>query len=74
MVRGMLFSSPSVVILYVTHGCRCYYDSRNDPWLTIHPVKVEEMHREPNILMFHGLLTTAEMKEIIAIGTPLVRY
>ena len=34
----------------------CWVDSRNEPWLLLQPVRVELVHRQPDIWLFHDVI------------------
>ena len=34
----------------------CWFDSRNEPWLLLQPVRVELVHRQPDIWLFHDVI------------------
>ena len=34
----------------------CWLDSRNEAWLLLQPVKVELVHRQPDIWLFHDVI------------------
>ena len=43
----------------------CFYSTRDDPYFTIHPIAVEEVHKQPHeVLMFHQILSDAECETI----------
>lgn len=50
----------------------CWYDSRSDPWLIIQPVKVEMVHKDPDILVFHDIISPAELEDIKEVAKPLL--
>ena len=47
-------------------------DSREDPFYRLQPVKVEELHNNPTIIMFHDIISPKEMKIIRFAAAPLV--
>ena len=34
----------------------CWFDSRNEPWLKLQPVRVELVHKQPDIWLFHDVI------------------
>jgi hypothetical protein len=57
----------------IIHKLKCYHDNRGDPWFTLQPVKVEQVHLTPDIFLFHDIVTTAELEDIKKTAGPLVR-
>lgn len=51
---------------------KCWYDSRRQPYLTLMPIKVEQLSIEPAIYTFHDILSDEEIEKIKEIGRPLV--
>ena len=47
-------------------------DDREDPFYRLQPVKVEELHNNPTIIMFHDIISPKEMKIIRFAAAPLV--
>ena len=47
-------------------------DDREDPFYRLQPVKVEELHNNPTIIMFHDIISPREMKIIRFAAAPLV--
>ena len=52
---------------------KCRLDHRDNPFYYLKPIKVEELHYNPEIIMFHDLVSTKEMKAIRLAAAPLVR-
>ncbi|XP_076452038.1 prolyl 4-hydroxylase subunit alpha-1-like isoform X2 [Babylonia areolata] len=52
------------------HKLRCQYVSNNDPLLMIQPLKEEEMHLDPWIVVYHDVLSEKEMADIKMLATP----
>ena len=38
----------------------CWFDSRNEPWLKLQPVRVELVHKQPDIWLFHDVIRWVE--------------
>ena len=51
---------------------KCQLDNRNDPFFYIQPVKVEQLHDNPIILMFHDVVSATEMKLVRRVAAPMV--
>ncbi|XP_043465900.1 prolyl 4-hydroxylase subunit alpha-1-like [Leptopilina heterotoma] len=49
---------------------RCRYVNRGDPFLQIAPFKEEELYLEPRILLFHDIISDAEIDLITALAKP----
>ena len=56
----------------IIHKLKCYHDTRNDPWFSLQPVKVEQVHIAPDIFLFHDIITKAELDDIKKTAGPLV--
>ena len=52
---------------------KCRLSSRGDPYFALQPVKVEEMHHDPDVVLFHEVISEKEMKIVKEIAGPLVR-
>merc|ERR1712123_454247 len=53
---------------------QCFYSTRNDPYFTIHPVAVEEVHKKPHeVLMFHHILSDEESDTIKDLTTKIMK-
>ncbi|KAL8579446.1 hypothetical protein ACOMHN_026811 [Nucella lapillus] len=52
------------------HKLKCRYVHNNDPLLLIQPMKEEEMHLDPWIVLYHDALSEKEMKDIKMLATP----
>jgi len=48
----------------------CWFDSRNEPWLMLQPVRVELVHRQPDIWLFHDVISGWELKDIMETAKP----
>ena len=46
--------------------------NRDDPYFTIQPVKVEEAHTNPDLLIFHDVISQSDRKLVKQIAAPLV--
>ncbi|CAB3223330.1 unnamed protein product [Arctia plantaginis] len=51
----------------------CHYLSKNHPFLKIAPFKVETKHLNPDIFLFHDVLTDSEIRNIKELGRPLLQ-
>ena len=47
---------------------KCYLETYADPVLLIQPVKVELVHRDPDIFILHGVMTERQIEEVKKIG------
>ena len=56
----------------IVHKLKCYHDTRDDPWFSLQPVKVEQVHSSPDILLFHDIITKPELEDIKRTAGPLV--
>ena len=52
---------------------KCRLDDRGDSFLKLQPVKIEEMHSEPDIWLFHDVISQNEMKIVRDLAAPIVR-
>ena len=52
----------------------CRYDERSSPWLKLMPVKIEEISRYPEILVFHDVMSNEELQILKDTTLPLVSY
>lgn len=52
------------------HKLKCRYVHNNNPLLLIQPMKEEEMHLDPWIVVYHNALSEKEMKDIKMLATP----
>lgn len=56
------------------HTAVCYYSTNgNNPILILAPVKVEEIYKNPDIMLFHDVISDNEMKIVKGMATPKVR-
>ena len=53
---------------------KCYLSSRNDPYFRLQPAKVEVLHLDPGLYLFHDVISKAEMRQIREAAGPLVCY
>ncbi|KAK8386689.1 hypothetical protein O3P69_017860 [Scylla paramamosain] len=42
-------------------GLQCYVDNRNSPYLTLQPVRYEQLHINPEMYLFHDVISDAEI-------------
>ncbi|XP_045104552.1 prolyl 4-hydroxylase subunit alpha-1-like isoform X3 [Portunus trituberculatus] len=42
-------------------GLMCYVDNRNSPYLTLQPVRYEQLHTDPEMYLFHDVVSDAEI-------------
>ncbi|RWS27155.1 vacuolar protein sorting-associated protein 33A-like protein [Leptotrombidium deliense] len=56
-----------------TADLKCYMTNRGHPWLIMQPVKVEELHIDPYIAIFHHLLTDNESETIKTLSAPMLQ-
>jgi len=56
----------------IVHKLKCYHDTRDDPWFSLQPVKVEQVHSSPDILLFHDIITKPELEDIKRTAGPLL--
>ena len=55
------------------HNLTCYYSNvNNNPILILAPAKIEEVYRNPNMVIFHDVVSDKETEIIKMIATPLV--
>ena len=64
---GMCVQSHAVLAQF-----KCWYDSRQQPYLILMPIKVEQQSIEPAIYTFHDILNEEEIEKIKEIAKPLV--
>ncbi|KAI5643372.1 prolyl 4-hydroxylase subunit alpha-1 [Phthorimaea operculella] len=50
----------------------CYYAHGPHPVLKLAPLKAEVLHQDPDVTMFHGVVSRGEIDDIQAIATPLL--
>ncbi|RWS09826.1 vacuolar protein sorting-associated protein 33A-like protein [Dinothrombium tinctorium] len=51
---------------------KCYITNRGHPWLILQPVKVEVLHKDPYIAVFHDLITDNEIEKVKEIAAPFL--
>ena len=54
------------------HKLKCRYVHNNHPLLVVGPIKEEELHLDPWIVMYHDVVTDSEIKDIKMLATPRV--
>ena len=55
------------------HVLRCRHEtSRGQVWLRLGPAQVEQVHSEPDILVFHNIISTTELANIRNTAAPKV--
>ncbi|XP_041364438.1 prolyl 4-hydroxylase subunit alpha-1-like [Gigantopelta aegis] len=52
------------------HRLKCRFETNNHPLLMIRPVKLEEVHLKPWIVLYHDFLSDAEIETIKTIALP----
>ncbi|XP_069179406.1 prolyl 4-hydroxylase subunit alpha-1 isoform X2 [Procambarus clarkii] len=50
----------------------CFYDHRDDRYLRLMPAKVERLHWRPELLIFHDVLSQAEIEKIKFLARPML--
>lgn len=56
----------------VTSKLKCRYITHNNPFLLIAPFKIEEAHFKPDLIIFHDVMSDAEIETIKKLSTPRV--
>lgn len=56
----------------ITSKLHCFYVSNKNPFLKIAPFKVEEAYPEPRLLIFHDVMSDAEIETIKKLAQPRV--
>ena len=51
---------------------KCHLDARGDPYYFLHPHMVEVAHFDPEILVFHNIVSSREMTVIRELAAPLL--
>ena len=51
---------------------KCHLDDRGDPYYFLHPLMVEVAHFDPEILIFHKIISSREMTIIRELAAPLL--
>ena len=51
----------------------CYYDN-NRPEILLKPVKVEIINLDPNLYLFHDVVTDKEINHVIKLAGPKVSF
>lgn len=54
----------------VAEQLKCYYVNNSNPFLFIAPFKVEEAHKEPNIIIFHDIIADDEIETVKKLAQP----
>jgi prolyl 4-hydroxylase len=54
------------------HKLKCRYVHNNHPLLLLQPVKEEEMHLDPLLVLYHDMLSDQEISDIKMLATPRV--
>ena len=56
------------------HLLTCHLDTGPDSpaWLRLGPPRAETLHRDPDITMYHNIITHHEMKQLKQVATPMV--
>lgn len=57
----------------ITSKLYCYYTNNNKPFLKIAPLKAEEAYPEPKIIIYHDVMSDAEIETIKKLAHPRVR-
>lgn len=53
---------------------RCYRDSQRHPIFKLAPLKVEEVHRNPDIFVFHNVLTDGHIASIFRVSDGITKF
>ncbi len=51
---------------------KCILKTRHDPYFKLGPIKVEEMHQNPHIWLYHDVLSPRESQDIMSTAGPFV--
>lgn len=62
------------IIVLIIYRLTCRYMTENDPFLTIAPIKVEMMYLDPAVVLFHDVLSDAEIETIKDMSRPRVSF
>ena len=56
------------------HLLTCHLDTGADSpaWLRLGPPRAETLHRDPDITMYHNIITHHEIKQLKQVATPMV--
>ncbi|CAG0916324.1 unnamed protein product [Notodromas monacha] len=49
---------------------KCYLETKNHPFHVLKPTKTEELHRNPDIILLHDLLSDREIEHLKALAEP----
>ena len=52
---------------------RCYYFHNSAPFLLLQPIRAEDLHLRPHLVMFHNVMYDSEIEAIKALAAPRVR-
>ncbi|XP_055348028.1 prolyl 4-hydroxylase subunit alpha-2-like [Paramacrobiotus metropolitanus] len=52
----------------IRNRLKCHYQTYNNPYLLIQPVKVEQLYDDPQIIMFHSVLLETQASRIRQVG------
>ncbi|VEN58775.1 unnamed protein product [Callosobruchus maculatus] len=52
---------------------KCRYETNNNPYLRIGPFKIEQAHANPDLFIFHDVMSDEEIKTIKSLATPKFR-
>ncbi|XP_067948072.1 prolyl 4-hydroxylase subunit alpha-1-like [Watersipora subatra] len=56
------------------HDLKCYYStSDGNPLLLLAPVKVEELYKSPDILLYHDVISDGEIEMVKNLSTPILK-
>lgn len=72
LVYKQLCRGERLVPTEVTSKLSCRYTNNGDPFLLLAPFKVEEMHDDPKVLVFHDVLYDTEIDAIKELSRPRV--
>ena len=53
---------------------KCRLKDRDDPYFKLNPIFIEDLHLNPEILLFHDVLSKNEVDTVKEVAGPLVRY
>lgn len=56
----------------ITSKLTCYYENNKNPYLLLAPFKVEEAYKQPNILIFHDVISDNEIATVKRLAHPRV--
>lgn len=52
---------------------RCRYESNRTPFIRIAPFKLEELHLDPPVVMYHEVVSDGEIRQLLAMGKLLLK-